>query len=305
MTASHKTLLVGWDAADWKLLNPLIDRGEMPVVRRLVERGTIADLATLEPVLSPMLWNSIATGKTADQHGILGFTEVDPVTGNVRPVTSTSRRTKALWNIASQNGLRTNVVGWFGSYPAEPIRGMCVAETFARGRSGSLPRGTVWPESIGPELEGLRVHPAAIDDEVLGLFVPRLVEIDRSKPNRLQVLATLLAECFTTHAAATWVMDNSPWDLMAVYYIGIDHFSHAFMNFHPPKPEWVDEKEFELYSDVVNSAYRLMDLFLARLLELAGPDTNVVLLSDHGFHSDHLRPAFIPRVPTGPTTQHR
>ncbi|HWF10921.1 MAG TPA: tetratricopeptide repeat protein, partial [Bryobacteraceae bacterium] len=158
---------------------------------------------------------------------------------------------------------------------------------------------------IGPELEGLRVHPAAIDDEVLGLFVPRLVEIDRSKPNRLQVLAALLAECFTTHAAATWVMENSPWDLMAIYYIGIDHFSHAFMNFHPPKPDWVNEKEFQLYNDVVNSAYRLMDLFLARLLELAGPDTNVVLLSDHGFHSDHLRPAFIPRVPTGPTTQHR
>lgn len=304
-------LLVGWDAADWKLLNPLIDNGQMPVFGRLVERGAIADMATLEPVLSPMLWNSIATGKRADQHGILGFTEVDPVSGRVRPVTSTSRRTKALWNIFSQKGFRTNVVGWFGSHPAEAIHGVCVSDAFARGapalRSTPWPMlpGTVWPESNAAELEGLRVRPQEIDEETFRLFVPRLEEIDRAKPNLLPMLASILAECFTTHAAATWAMENSAWDFMAVYYIGIDHFSHGFMNFHPPGPEWVDEKDFRVYSDVVNGGYRLMDLFLARLLELAGPETNVVVLSDHGFHSDHLRPKRIPRVPTGPAMQHR
>jgi len=107
----RRTLLIGWDAADWKLLNPLIERGEMPVFGQLIERGVLADNITLEPILSPMLWNSIGTGKRADRHGILGFTEVDPETGRVRPVSSTSRRCKALWNILSQNGRRTNVVG--------------------------------------------------------------------------------------------------------------------------------------------------------------------------------------------------
>lgn len=311
MGSFSKTLLVGWDAADWKVLNPLMDRGEMPVFSRLVDRGVIADVATLEPPLSPMLWNSIATGKRADEHGILGFTEVDPVSGRVRPVTSTSRRTKALWNILSQNQVRTNVVGWFGGHPAEPIRGACVSDAYSRGAPAvasslwpMLP-GTVWPKEIAAELEPLRIRPHEIDEETLRLFVPRLDEIDRSKPGHLGMLAGVLAECFTIHAAATWVMEHSPWDFMAVYYIGIDHFSHGFMNFHPPKPEWIDQRDFDLYHDVVNSGYRLMDLFLARLLELAGPETNVVLLSDHGFHSDHLRPARIPRVPTGPATQHR
>jgi predicted AlkP superfamily phosphohydrolase/phosphomutase len=151
---SRRVLLVGWDAADWKIISPLLERGEFPVFDKLVDRGVIADMATLEPVLSPLLWNSIATGKRADEHGILGFTEVDPISGRVRPVTSTSRRTKALWNILSQNGIRSNVVGWFGGHPAEPIRGMCVSDAFARGcpPNGSTPwpllPGTVWPESI-------------------------------------------------------------------------------------------------------------------------------------------------------------
>lgn len=269
----------------------------------------MADLATLEPVLSPMLWNSIATGKRADAHGILGFTEVSP-TGIVRPVTSTSRTAKALWNILSQEGLRTNVVGWFGSHPAEPIRGVCVSDAYARGLrdepgSGPLMPGTVHPERLRETLSGLRVRPSEIDSAIVRHFVPQAAGIDLSKPNLLPILCKVLAECFTTHAAATHIMAHEPWDFMAVYYIGIDHFSHSFMNFHPPKPDWIPAEQFELYRDVVSSGYRLMDLFLARLLELAGPDTNVVVLSDHGFHSDRLRPRHIPHIPAGPCEQHR
>ena len=70
-----KVLLIGWDAADWKLINPLIERGEMPVLSKFIDEGVMGDITTLQPILSPMLWNSIATGKRADKHGILGFTE--------------------------------------------------------------------------------------------------------------------------------------------------------------------------------------------------------------------------------------
>ncbi|WP_295885989.1 alkaline phosphatase family protein, partial [uncultured Thiohalocapsa sp.] len=68
-----KTLLIGWDAADWKVISPLIDAGEMPNLKHLVENGVMGNLATLYPVLSPMLWTSIATGKRAHKHGIHGF----------------------------------------------------------------------------------------------------------------------------------------------------------------------------------------------------------------------------------------
>ena len=58
----RKVLLIGWDAADWKVINPLMDAGKMPNVQRLVENGCIAQLSTLHPP-PPMLWTSIATGK--------------------------------------------------------------------------------------------------------------------------------------------------------------------------------------------------------------------------------------------------
>jgi len=58
----RKLVLVGWDGADWRLINPLLDRGEMPNLARLVSGGVMGNLATLQPMLSPMIWTSIATG---------------------------------------------------------------------------------------------------------------------------------------------------------------------------------------------------------------------------------------------------
>ena len=42
MESRKKVLLVGWDAADWKVIHPLMDAGKMPNVQRLVENGAMA-----------------------------------------------------------------------------------------------------------------------------------------------------------------------------------------------------------------------------------------------------------------------
>jgi tetratricopeptide (TPR) repeat protein len=77
------------------------------------------------------------------------------------------------------------------------------------------------------------------------------------------------------------------------------------MHYHPPRMEGIPEDRYEIYKDVVNGAYRFHDMMLETLLSLAGPDTTVLLVSDHGFHSDHLRPRGIPAEPAGPAVQHR
>ena len=112
---SAKTILLGLDGLDWQIIRPLIARGALPAFRHLVEHGVTGNLHTLEPTLSPMLWNSIATGKRAAKHGIHGFTEVDPHSEAVRPVSSLSRSCKAVWNILQQNGARCHLLNWFAT----------------------------------------------------------------------------------------------------------------------------------------------------------------------------------------------
>jgi predicted AlkP superfamily phosphohydrolase/phosphomutase len=307
----RRVLLVGWDAADWKVIEPLVAAGRMPNLAALIDRGVMGHLATLQPMVSPMLWTSIATGKRPAKHGIHGFTEVAPESGRVRPVSSLSRATKAIWNILHQEGKTCHVVGWWPSHPAEPLRGAMVSNRFHEataepGRPWPVPAGAVHPSSLADELAGLRVHPLELDGAMLRSFVPRAPEIDQSRDRRLVMLAKVLAEAATVHAAATHVLHTRrEWDFAAVYYDAIDHFSHGFMSYHPPRLPWVSEKDFEIYSEVVGRAYAFHDAMLGVLLELAGDDTTVVLVSDHGFHSDHLRVRHLPNEPAGPVAEHR
>ncbi len=120
------------------------------------------------------------------------------------------------------------------------------------------------------------------------------------------MLGQHLAETFSVHEAATHLLaEHRDWDFTAVYYRAIDEVCHHFMPFHPPRMDGVPEADFEIYRHVVTGIYRLHDLLLQRLMQLAGPDAAVMLVSDHGFHSDHLRPRFTPRVPAGITVWHR
>ena len=307
---AKKVLLIGWDAADWKIINPLLDQGLMPTLDAFVNHGVMGNLATLHPILSPMLWNSIATGKRPDKHGILGFIEPDPQTGGVRPSTSTSRKVKAIWNILTQRGYKTHVVGWFAGHPAEPINGISVSDLYPHAvgpleKEWPLADGAVHPENMRDIFAELRMHPAEVTEAAILPWIPRAAEIDQEKDQRLESFAKILAENCSIHNAATWILQNEPWDFLAVYYNGIDHFCHGFMHFHPPRMEGVSEDLFEIYKDVVNGAYRFHDMMLETLLELAGPEATVILVSDHGFHSDHLRPRGIPAEPAGPAVQHR
>ncbi len=309
-STSGKVLLIGWDAADWRVINPLLDAGKMPHLAGLIERGVMGNIATLHPVLSPMLWTSIATGKRPYKHGILGFAEPAPDGAGVRPVSNLSRKTKALWNMLHHSGLKSNVVAWWPSAPAEPIDGVMVSNHYCRAakpldEGWPMPPGTVHPPRLIEQLKELRFHPGELIDEQVLPFVPKAGEVDQDKDRRLSSLMKILAECTSVHSAASWLMENEPCNLMAVYYDAIDHFCHGFMRYHPPRQPFVSERDFELFRGVIETCYRFHDMMLGSLLAMTDDETHVVLCSDHGFHPDQNRPAEIPDEPAGPAIEHR
>lgn len=305
----RKILLIGWDAADWKIINPLMDAGLMPSLEGLVNGGTIGNLATLEPPFSPMLWTSIATGMYPDKHGVISFTEPLPDGNGIRPVSAFSRKVKAIWNILMQNGYKVNVVNWWPSHPAEPVNGVMVSNLYGKitGPPAKWPmlKNSVYPEALTELFTWLRVHPVELTAAHLLPFIPDAAKIDQEKNYQLNVLANNIAESATIQATVTWIMENAGWDFIAVYFDAIDHICHGFMNYHPPQLKSIPDNQFHLYKDVVQGIYRYHDMLLGRLLEIADEDTTIILVSDHGFHSDHLRPSLIGDEPAAPTAQHR
>jgi len=237
-----RVLLIGWDSADWKIMNPLLKEGQLNGIHSLMEGGTSGNLATLEPQLSPMLWSSIATGKMAYHHGVEGFTEVDPITGQVVPVSAATRKCKTLWEMLGEKGLRSHIVSWFATQGEQDLDGKMVSNMYGHLRDTTpdmdpadfpppIP-GTYWPEDLANSMDELRVSPFEIDKDILQPFLPAGHKIDQSRDKRLDSLRQHLAEAYSVHSAATHLMQTDPeWDFMAVYYRAIDEISHHFMHY--------------------------------------------------------------------------
>ena len=296
---AKKLLLIGWDAADWQLIHPLMDAGRMPNLKRLVENGVMGNLLTLQPILSPILWTSIATGKRAYQHGVKGFVEPTPDGAGLRPVASTTRKCKALWNILAQSGRRCHAVAWYASHPAERIGGVCVSHQFpvapASARPGAWPPqpNSVEPSDLAESLADLRVHPREITGATISQFIPAAEHLDQHDPEVRYLLsgfARRLAECVSTHAVVTALMEEEPWDFCTAYYEAIDHIGHDFMPFAPPQTQHARDDLFSAFRGVVDATYELHDQMLGRLVELAGLDAHIMIVSDHGFRNGEMRP---------------
>ncbi|MEO0042929.1 MAG: hypothetical protein RL329_2377, partial [Bacteroidota bacterium] len=306
-----KILLIGWDAADWKIINPLIDAGLMPNLQRLMENGVVGNLATLDPAFSPMLWTTIATGKRPYKHGVLGFTEPHPNGKDVRPVQSTSRKTKTLWNVFTQCGLKSHVVGWWPSHPAEPINGISISNFYQKSIPKpdapwfGLPKNAVYPADQAKRFSDLLITPEdhlTIAD--IAFFAPDHEKADEKGQQRLAAIARVTADCGSIYNAGLDILRKEEWDFAAIYFDAIDHYCHGFMKYNPPKRPHIAEHEYQLFKDVVRQGYILHDIFLGNLLAEVGDEVTVMLISDHGFQPDHLRPKRIPTEPAGPAAEH-
>ncbi len=310
LSEKKRTLLIGWDSADWNFIVPLLEQGKMPALKKMMQSGAYGNIKTLEPSLSPMLWTSIATGKYADKHGIYGFVEPKPDNSEVRPIQGSSRKCHAIWNILGSQGLKSNVIGWWPSHPAEPINGVMVSNQFhkikhdGKGSKIWFEKNAVHPKSVFDQIKKLRIHTKDLTEAHLVPFVPDAVKVDQEKDKSLSHIGDALAQLSTVQATTTYLMQNTDWDMTAVYFNDLDIISHKFGKYTSVRPQNVPEEEFNLYTKVVEGFYRFYDMMLDRLMVLAGPNTNVILLSDHGFKLGAEKLTAIPDIAAGIALEH-
>jgi tetratricopeptide (TPR) repeat protein len=257
-------------------------------------------IATLDPPYSPVLWTSVATGRRAWQHGILGFAEARPDGSGLQPITRKHLQSLTLPEILSQAGLTSATVGWWPSHPAFPVLGQVVSDLFFS--ANAAPPGAVFPESLTPELADLQLRPDEITPAILQPFFPTWGTWAPSDPI-VQGTAAVLAKAAHVQAVATRLLESQHYSLFSVYFEAIDRFKHLAMQYMPPQMPGVSDLQVERYGAVVEAGYRFMDMCLERLLELAGPSAKVILLSDHGFRTGERR-IELPNIPLAAALDH-
>jgi tetratricopeptide (TPR) repeat protein len=80
-------------------------------------------------------------------------------------------------------------------------------------------------------------------------------------------------------------------DLTAVYFEGIDMMGHRFQHCLPPRLPICPAQDYARFREAVNGFYALQDRLMGDVIDAAGPDTTILVVSDHGFRSGTARPA--------------
>ncbi|MCH1535049.1 MAG: alkaline phosphatase family protein [Schleiferiaceae bacterium] len=301
-SASLRSLLVGWDAADWQMMTPLLTSGKMPNLTELMDGGVQAQLATLDPPISPMLWSSIATSQWPSSHGIHGFTEVNK--GTVRAVRGSSLQVPAYWDVLEENGLSCTTVGWWPSHPATESKGGGIRiSNLAPAEDGNWLSAGIQPSHLEPFAKALLLKPEEIPVQAIALFFPGL-EVS-SEDAIVRSVLKITTHALNLHTLATLALAYGTQDHASIYYDALDHYKHLGMKYHPPQLDGVSDTEFYNYQHIVTGAYRLHDLFLDALLRFTNPATNTFLISDHGFKSGDERWSQLPNHAGAPALEHR
>ncbi|MBK8230147.1 MAG: alkaline phosphatase family protein [Candidatus Eisenbacteria bacterium] len=293
-----KLLLIGVDGGDWSLIDPLIAAGRMPNLKGFLEGGVRAPLRTMLPVISPVIWTTVATGVGPDRHGVVDFTVPEPETGDPMVITSQHRRAKAFWDILTERKRTVGVVGWWATWPAEPVNGVMISDRMYAHPflPGEEPQKEVtYPEAIEPRLERLFLSPRDVDFATAERFIrvdqseyEARTTIDFSDPiaHFRQIYATM------TNIARTGLdlLAHERPELLALYFEGTDTAGHMYMRYAPPPYPHTTEAERAAYGETVNEVYVYFDQLLGEILAKVGPETHVMLVSDHGFLSGEARP---------------
>ena len=305
--AKRPLILVAADGLEWSVMEPLLNSGRLPAIARLMASGSYGYLRSMDPTYSPVVWTSIATGKGAAKHGIEHF--VYQRDGKQHYYTSGHRKTKAFWNILSDYGLTTDVLGWWMTFPAETIDGVMVAQTNTTGVLDD-PKRALWKGSLLRGVEG-QVTPPERQNEVMDILDVAEASFDSLAAATFGAAATAPTTPFTklmwdqsrwsfradavyTQVALRLLQSQQPFDVLAVYIGGPDVAGHRFWRYAHPQdffnPPSADE--IAAFGHVIDDYYVHLDRVVAELLRAAPDGTAMLIVSDHGMHTVNPRGEF-------------
>jgi len=294
--ARGRVLLVGIDGASPRVIEPLLAAGRLPNLAGMARDGVSGRLRSRLPLASPRIWNTIATGKLPEKHGIEWFVREED--GRTRLLLSTDRKVHALWNIASDAGLRVGVVNFWNTYPPERIDGVMVSDhLLAAELETRRALGRAEPAPAGP-----LVHPLAWRERIEALLGSKQRVVPLADP--LASRAALPAWIFSRELhfgpstrddealvrIALAIESEIHPSLLLCLLPGIDRVSHFLWGglepaeLYPPSLR-PSASERAAMVTALEAYYVFTDALIGALLARFGPDDLAIVVSDHGFEA--------------------
>lgn len=299
-SSQPRLVVMGWDGATWDLILPLLEDGKLPNLQRLMHSGGHGVLQSLEPMDSPALWTSIATGLPQEKHGVTGFF-----------ATRQNVAAPRIWDVASAHGLKVGLYAWMVTWPVHDSFSFVIPSWMARStETRPSEYACVQELKLGQARHGGPVHPwrSLLDCarqgarlqacRGLACFFARdywgLSE-EENLASRMLAEARLETDMFLA------LLRRFKPDVATFSLYGSDKLAHRFWHYMTPEAFPHLELPANLHlKSVIVEYYQEADQALGRIQAAISPDTHLVVISDHGMKADPAAPrryfADVPRL---------
>jgi predicted AlkP superfamily phosphohydrolase/phosphomutase len=304
---ARRIILMGIDGLGPALVEDGIARDNLPILSRLLKRGSHGPLATLRPTEAAPVWTSIVTGRFPRDHHVLSFesyrlrgapTVYDLLPKGAlifglerlhlatrEPVTGASRSCRALWNALNAFGIQTGIVRFWGTYPTEKVQGFMLSSAFDQlWHDRSRAAGCLYPPDLLAEVEGRVVEPDDVDRAQVGQFIDMSVDLPHDRvPWRRDLVERALAPDLTYQRAGTVLRAAYDPPFFATRFYGLDVVGHAFMRFARPDSFGdVSPAEIRRYGHVLDRYLGLLSEWVGEAERSLRPGEILLVVSGYG-----------------------
>jgi predicted AlkP superfamily phosphohydrolase/phosphomutase len=253
----NPAFVLGIDGLPFTLTHQLINEGVIPNFKNLLSgSGQLNQLHVTVPDFSCVSWTSFATGVNPGKHGIYGFNDFHPLTGEFHFPNASDCRATQLWHAVGEAGGRSIVINLPGTYPATPLKGQMVSGFVSPEFDKAC-----YPLQFAKLLKKLD-YKMELDGKI-GLGSAKRVR-------------ELIKSVFQARKRTIkHVIQHEQWDLLIAVITETDRLQHYYL-------PAIDDPANPHHAWVIQF-YRELDSFIGEVVELLPPEVPLYMVSDHGF----------------------
>ena len=261
-----KVRIIGLDGATWDLITPLAEKGLLPNIEAMMNKGSYGTLHSTIPPLSPVAWTSMVTGQNPGKHGIFDFvttTEGPKESLRLKFLNGGSRKCPAIWDCLSHTGKKSIAMNIPMTYPPEEFNGIMISGM-------DTPEGA---EFVSPPVLKKKLEQICPDYRIE-------VPINERMKNPAKFKAKYGVASRAKLKTASYLMAEYDWDFFMVVFEALDRCQHLFLKHY----DWDKiQSRADAQKDIVLQFYMEMDHFVGELMQEGGDDMTTLIVSDHGF----------------------
>ncbi|MDJ0949904.1 MAG: alkaline phosphatase family protein [Alphaproteobacteria bacterium] len=290
--ANAKVLVIGLDSMEPSLIERWDRSGALPALRRLRERGLMAPLANLPGFGNGVYWPCIYTGVNPGEHGRYFFRQPLPGSYDIGEFFEDQDiRSEPFWCALSRAGRRVAIIDMVRAPLTPGLNGIQVVDWTTHDRSGQ-PRS--WPPELISEINArFGTDP----------FHGRTDARDRGPEDCVNLLEKLCERITTKAEMSLAYLQKGGWDMFMTVFGEPHDIGHTLWHIHDSAHPWHDPALAKRMGDPLKAAYQAIDGAVGRLVDAAGPNATVVVVTGPGmgpnYSANHMLDEILRRIEQG------